>query len=156
MSSTGVERRYANNSGHWQNSVCISYASGRDKKENTMKGRDMIRGILTPAMMVLFVGISSHADAAVLCANPSGSVFVREVCKKNEVQLDPVALGAASQQQVTDLQGQIDALQTQIIAAQNTITILQTALANEVTARQAGDNLNVARKSRQTANALKI
>ncbi len=25
MSSTGVERRYASNSGHWQNSVCISY-----------------------------------------------------------------------------------------------------------------------------------
>ena len=24
MSSTGVERRYASNSGHWQNSVCIS------------------------------------------------------------------------------------------------------------------------------------
>jgi hypothetical protein len=24
MSSTGVERRYASNSGHWQNSVCMS------------------------------------------------------------------------------------------------------------------------------------
>jgi hypothetical protein len=25
MSTTGVERRYASNSGHWQKSVCISY-----------------------------------------------------------------------------------------------------------------------------------
>lgn len=47
----------------------------------------------------LLVGLWSHADAAVLCArkdqegNASGTVVIRQECKKNEVQLDPVALG---------------------------------------------------------------
>jgi hypothetical protein len=44
-------------------------------------------------MLVLLVGISASANAAVLCANPSESVFVRLQCKGNEIQLDPVALG---------------------------------------------------------------
>lgn len=41
----------------------------------------------------------SHAEAVVLCAhkdkagNASGTITVRQVCKKNEVQLNPVALG---------------------------------------------------------------
>ena len=36
---------------------------------------------------------SSAAVHMFFCANPSGSVFVRDVCKSNEEQLDPVALG---------------------------------------------------------------
>jgi len=36
------------------------------------------------------------AEAAVLCANPSGSVFVRATCKNNETTLDPAALGLVS------------------------------------------------------------
>jgi len=39
------------------------------------------------------VAIAAYADAAVLCANPSGSVFLRDACKGKETQLDPVALG---------------------------------------------------------------
>jgi hypothetical protein len=49
--------------------------------------------ILPLVMVLLFVGISVSADAAVLCSNPSESVFVREQCKANEQQLDPGALG---------------------------------------------------------------
>jgi hypothetical protein len=44
-------------------------------------------------MAVWLIGVSSYADALVLCANPSDSVFVRAVCKGNERTLDPVALG---------------------------------------------------------------
>jgi len=46
-------------------------------------------------LAMLVVGICSSANAAVLCAPKSeqGSVSVRTECKKNEVQLDPVALG---------------------------------------------------------------
>jgi hypothetical protein len=44
-------------------------------------------------MVMQLVGISAPADAAVLCSNPSGSVFVRAQCKANEQQLDPAALG---------------------------------------------------------------
>jgi hypothetical protein len=39
-----------------------------------------------------FVGISVSVDAAVLCSNPSGSVFVRSQCNGNEQQLNPIAL----------------------------------------------------------------
>ncbi len=44
-------------------------------------------------IVLLVVRISAAADAAVLCANPSGSLFVRATCKANEQQLDPAALG---------------------------------------------------------------
>ncbi len=44
-------------------------------------------------VMLFSVWIYSRADAAVLCAPRSGAVSVREACKKNETQLDPVALG---------------------------------------------------------------
>jgi hypothetical protein len=44
-------------------------------------------------MLVLLLGISAPADAAVLCVNLSGSVFVRTQCKGNETQLNPAALG---------------------------------------------------------------
>ena len=40
---------------------------------------------------LLMFAVSAHA--AVLCSNPSGSVFVRAACKGNETQLDPAALG---------------------------------------------------------------
>ena len=49
--------------------------------------------ILLFVMVMLFVGISVSVDAAVLCSNPSGSVFVRAQCKGNEQQLDLAALG---------------------------------------------------------------
>jgi hypothetical protein len=42
----------------------------------------------------LLVGFYSSADAAILCANASGAVFVRSTtCRAGETQLDPVALG---------------------------------------------------------------
>lgn len=44
---------------------------------------------------VVLLGICSSADAAVLCAPKKGTgpVTVREACGKNEIQLDPLALG---------------------------------------------------------------
>ncbi len=59
---------------------------------------------ILPLVMVLLVGISASADAAVLCSNPSGSVFVREQCQANEQQLDPVALGFGPQVIFRDVQ----------------------------------------------------
>jgi len=44
------------------------------------------------AMLVLLGGVSG-AEAQALCANASGSVFLRTVCKANETTIDPVALG---------------------------------------------------------------
>ena len=45
-------------------------------------------------VLLLLVGFYSPADAAILCANPSGSVNVRaDVCRPSETKLDPVALG---------------------------------------------------------------
>jgi len=48
-------------------------------------------------MVVLAIGLltatTASLDAAVLCANPSGSVFVRDECKNSETQLDLAALG---------------------------------------------------------------
>jgi len=62
--------------------------------------------ILLLVMVLLLVGISVSVDADVLCSNPSGSVFVREHCKANEQQLDPVALGFAPQVIFRDVQRQ--------------------------------------------------
>lgn len=50
-------------------------------------------------VFVVLVSLVSPAEALILCArkdkmgDPSGSIAIRDVCKKNEVQLDPVALG---------------------------------------------------------------
>lgn len=46
-------------------------------------------------VLILGAVCSSRAEALVLCApkDGEGSVKVREACKKNETQLDPVALG---------------------------------------------------------------
>ena len=51
----------------------------------------MIRYVL--ALTMLCATFTTTADAAVLCANASGSVFVRDACKSSEKPLDPVALG---------------------------------------------------------------
>ena len=44
-------------------------------------------------MAILFVGIATSVDAAVLCSGASGSVSVRAQCRANEQQLDLAALG---------------------------------------------------------------
>lgn len=49
--------------------------------------------LLLLGMSVLLGGLFSYTDAAVLCANPSDSVFLRTACKANEKTVDPVALG---------------------------------------------------------------
>ena len=49
--------------------------------------------LLLFVMAILFTGIARSVDAAVLCSNASGSVFVRAQCNANEQQLDPAALG---------------------------------------------------------------
>ncbi len=49
-------------------------------------------------MVMLLLGMSVSAEAAVLCSNPSGSVFVRAQCRANEQQLDLVALGLVGPQ----------------------------------------------------------
>ena len=49
-------------------------------------------GVVLPAM-ALSMFIAAEGTAAKLCANESGSVFVRDACKANEKVLDPVALG---------------------------------------------------------------
>lgn len=49
-------------------------------------------GLALP-MMALSLFMAADGGAAKLCANPSGSVFVRDSCKNNEQALDPVALG---------------------------------------------------------------
>ena len=44
--------------------------------------------------LLLFAGFYSSAHAAILCANASGAVSVRDVvCRAGETQLDPIALG---------------------------------------------------------------
>src|SRR5262245_59795849 len=59
-----------------------------------MEARKMVQRALLAAMLVLVVGIFSYADAAVLCANPSGSLAVRAASfKAGEIVVDPIALG---------------------------------------------------------------
>src|SRR5262245_23132249 len=58
-----------------------------------MEGTLMVLRLPLLVLAGLLVGISSHAEALVLCANPSGSVFVRAVCQAGEKKVDPVALG---------------------------------------------------------------
>src|SRR5262249_53517838 len=48
--------------------------------------------VLLAVSVMLLVGVSSHADAQVLCTNASGAVFLRPACRDNETRLDPVAL----------------------------------------------------------------
>src|SRR5215467_5615446 len=52
-----------------------------------------MRRVMVVAAGALCVAMTAGLDAAVLCSNPSGSVFVRDSCKGNETQLNPVALG---------------------------------------------------------------
>ncbi|HWI17159.1 MAG TPA: hypothetical protein VNT81_05405 [Vicinamibacterales bacterium] len=44
-------------------------------------------------MLMLLGGVSAPAEAQVLCANPSGSLFLRTACKANETTADLGALG---------------------------------------------------------------
>ena len=53
----------------------------------------MIRRAVFAVMFVLVVGIFSSADAAVLCANASGALSVRDSCRAGEIPLDPAARG---------------------------------------------------------------
>jgi hypothetical protein len=53
----------------------------------------MTQKVLLPMMVLLLVGVSSYADALVLCANPSGSVVALDQCKPGMTQIDPVVLG---------------------------------------------------------------
>jgi 2-iminobutanoate/2-iminopropanoate deaminase len=48
--------------------------------------------VVLPAMALSML-VAGEGTAAKLCANASGSVFVRDACKGNEQVLDPVALG---------------------------------------------------------------
>ena len=43
--------------------------------------------------VVACVAVSAAASAAVLCKTSMGLVAVRDLCKRGETQLDPVALG---------------------------------------------------------------
>ena len=52
-----------------------------------------MRRVMVVAAGALCVAMTAGLDAAVLCSNPSGSVFVRDSCKGNETQLNPAALG---------------------------------------------------------------
>ena len=53
----------------------------------------------------VLLGVSGTAQATVLCVNPSGSLFLRAVCKGNETQVDPVALGLVGPQGPAGPQG---------------------------------------------------
>jgi hypothetical protein len=54
-------------------------------------------GEIVAFLLVLTIS-AGYAEAAVLCANPSGSVFIRTACNSNETRLDPVALGLVGPQ----------------------------------------------------------
>jgi hypothetical protein len=61
---------------------------------------------MTPKLLLLLVvimvtGAPGSAEAAVLCANPSGSVFVRDACLSNENPLDLAAPGLAARDAYT-------------------------------------------------------
>src|SRR5260370_34962387 len=45
------------------------------------------------AVLLVMTIAAGYVEAAVLCANPSGSVFLRATCNGSEIKLDPVALG---------------------------------------------------------------
>ena len=54
----------------------------------------MVRSVLLTVMLLLVIGSFSFADAAVLCAGPSGMLSVRaSSCLANETKVDPAALG---------------------------------------------------------------
>jgi hypothetical protein len=60
----------------------------------------MIRRLSLVGVATLLAAVvaAASAYAAVLCSNPSGSVFVRTACKAHETQLDPAALGLVGPQ----------------------------------------------------------
>jgi hypothetical protein len=49
----------------------------------------IVRKTLIATAVVLLFGMSSYAEALVLCANPSGSVTVSDQCKGNSIQVTP-------------------------------------------------------------------
>lgn len=53
----------------------------------------MKRSVLTLAALLIVTAMPAMVEAAVLCANPSGSIFVRTACKSGETALDPATLG---------------------------------------------------------------
>ena len=65
----------------------------------------MTRSVLM--LVVVVVGLSSPAEAAVLCVNPGGSLFVRDACIGQETAVDPVALGLVGPQGPPGPQGQV-------------------------------------------------
>jgi hypothetical protein len=65
---------------------------------------NMNRRILFLATMLLLTGLSVSADAAVLCANPGGSVFLRPQCRANEQQVNLPTPGLGLQVIFRDVQ----------------------------------------------------
>ena len=53
----------------------------------------MVKHVVSLVVVLVALAISAPANAAVLCANPSGSVLLRAACKASEQRVDPVALG---------------------------------------------------------------
>jgi len=59
--------------------------------------------------VLLAIGTLGSADAAILCANPSGSVFLRaDSCKAHEHQLDLDELGIIAPPRTTRILTNID------------------------------------------------
>ena len=55
----------------------------------------MRRALFAVAGLCLLIPAAS-AEATVLCSNPSGSIFIRDVCKSNETTVDLAALGVST------------------------------------------------------------
>jgi hypothetical protein len=53
----------------------------------------MILKVLLPAIVLLLLGVTTYADALVLCTNPSGSVFASDECKGNATPVNPSSVG---------------------------------------------------------------
>jgi hypothetical protein len=90
-------------------------------------------------MALLVVGTASRAEALVLCANPSGSVFVRATCQSSEQTLDPLALGLQGPQGDPGTAGP-----TSLHRGNALIEVESTLLIHTVTADEGGLNTIVA------------
>jgi hypothetical protein len=53
----------------------------------------LVKHVVMLVVALVVLAISAPANAAVLCANSSGSVVLRAACKGSEQRVDPVALG---------------------------------------------------------------
>src|ERR1041384_3774640 len=60
---------------------------------NSEEETPMLRRLMLSIIVIGIAISAANADAATLCANASGSIFVRPACNANETPLDPVALG---------------------------------------------------------------